>query len=216
MQERAFSDTAVLAKLDDVLVSSSGEGFTTEASFAALPPAELHADNLKGLGITAKGTQMQLVSLHRDLHAQHAAASPPTPSTGSAPASPAFTPDEVKVLKVELRKLQKAPGRGGGAKGGLKQQQTQCNVVNPRTGQPYRMDELVAVLHRHESMRGQRRRGGSVHSPARGRASGTRRTPSQQRQGGERPGGEGSFVWEKCGTLVRSNYGFSKVTSFVR
>jgi hypothetical protein len=149
MQERAFSDTAVLAKLDDVLVSSSGESFTTEASFAALPPAELHADYLKGLGINAKGTQMQLLSLHRDLHAQHTAASSPTPSTGSAPA--AFAPDEVKVLKAELRKLQKEPG-GGGAKGGLVQQQTQCNVVNPRTGQPYTMDELVAVLHRHESM----------------------------------------------------------------
>jgi hypothetical protein len=92
MQERAFGVTAVLAKLDDVLVSSSGEGFTTEASFAALPPAELHADYLKSLGIAAEGTQMQLISLHKELHAQYTAASSPTPSTGSAPASPAFTP----------------------------------------------------------------------------------------------------------------------------
>jgi hypothetical protein len=152
MQERSFSDTAVLAKLDEVLVYSSGEGFTSKAAFAALPPVELHADYLKSLGITAKGTQMQLISLHSDLHAQHTAASSPTPSTGSAPASPAFTPDEVKVPKAELRNMQKQPGGAGGAKGGFMQQQTQCNAVDHRTGQPYTMDELVAVLHRHESM----------------------------------------------------------------
>jgi hypothetical protein len=146
MQEREFTDAAVLAKLDAVLVSSSGEGFTTEASFATLSLTEFHLDYLMGLGITAKGTANQLVELHRELHAQHAAASSPTPSHNSAPVSPALTPDEVKILKAELKKLQKQPGGGGGGKGGLLLKQAQCNVVNPRTGQPYTMDELVAEI----------------------------------------------------------------------
>jgi hypothetical protein len=55
------------------------EGFATEASFAALPPAELHAHYLTGLGVTAKGTQMQLIALHRQLHAQYTAASAASP-----------------------------------------------------------------------------------------------------------------------------------------
>jgi hypothetical protein len=147
MQERGFTDAAVLAKLDEVLVSSSGEGFTTELAFTVLPPAELHAEYLKGLGISAKGTQMQLISLHRELHAQHSATSSPAPCSNSSPVSPALTPDEVKILKAELKKLQKQPGGGGGGKGGLMLKQAQCNVVNPRTGQPYTMDELVAEIH---------------------------------------------------------------------
>jgi hypothetical protein len=36
---------------------------------------------------------------------------------------------------------------GGWGKGGLMQKQAQCNVVNPRTGQPYTTDELVAEIH---------------------------------------------------------------------
>jgi hypothetical protein len=87
MQERAFIDAVALAKLDEVLVSSSGEGFTTQASFAAL-----HADYLKGLGINAKGTQMQLISLHRDPHLHllsiYTRSTPPRPLPPPAPAPP--------------------------------------------------------------------------------------------------------------------------------
>jgi hypothetical protein len=168
MQERGFTDATVLAKLDEVLVSSSGEGFTTEVAFTVLPPAELHAEYLKGLGIAAKGTHMQLISLHRELHAQYTAASSPMPSPSSAADTAAFTPDEkaglmetqstVQSLTAELKKLraaaaaasthqQQQPGGGGGGKGGLMQKQAQCNVVNPRTGQPYTTDELAAEIH---------------------------------------------------------------------
>jgi hypothetical protein len=169
MQERGFTDAVVLAKLDAVLVSSSGEGFTTEAAFAVLPPAELHAEYLKGLGISAKGTQMQLISLYKELHQQYVVASSPTPSISSAADTATLTPDEkarildgvletqntVQSLTAELQKLrattaassqQQQSGGGGGGKGGLMLRQAQCNVVNPRTGQPYTTDELVSEM----------------------------------------------------------------------
>jgi hypothetical protein len=175
MQERGFTDAAVLAKLDAVLVSSSGEGFTTEASLAVLRPDEFHVEYLQSVGITARGTAGQLVALHRELHAQYTAASSPTsptPSTSSAADTATLTPDEkariletqntVQSLTAELKKLraataasfqqQQQAGGGGGGKGGLMQKQAQCNVVNPRTGQPYSMDELVTEMHRLESM----------------------------------------------------------------
>jgi hypothetical protein len=163
MQERGFTDVAVLAKLDARLVSSSGEGFTTEASLAVLRPEEFHVEYLQSVGITARGTAGQLVALHRELHAQYTAASSPTPSTNSAADTAAFTPDEKariletqNTLTAELKKLrataassqqQQQSGGGGGGKGGLMQKQAQCNVVNPRTGQPYTTDELVAEIH---------------------------------------------------------------------
>jgi hypothetical protein len=50
------------------------------------------------------------------------------------------------------RLQQQQAGGGGGGKGGLTQKQTECNVVNPRTGQPYTMDELAAGHNRHESL----------------------------------------------------------------
>jgi hypothetical protein len=163
MQERGFTDATALAHLDQVLVSSSGEGFTTEASFAALPPAELHVDYLKSLGVTAKGTQMQLISLHKELHLQYC-------SGATAPAEGvSLTAEEkarllevqntVRTLTAELQKLRAATvagssqvpqrsGGGGGGKGGLMLKQAQCNVVNPRTRQPYSMDELVDEVQR--------------------------------------------------------------------
>jgi hypothetical protein len=169
MQEREFTDAAVLTKLDEVLVSSSGEGFTTEASFATLFPADFNLEYLKGLGIIARGTANQLVALHRELHAQYTAASSPTPSNNSAADAATLTPDEkarildgvletrntVQSLTSQLEKLRAAAssqqqqhsGGGGGGKGGLVQKQAQCNVVNPRTGQPYTTDELVAEIH---------------------------------------------------------------------
>jgi hypothetical protein len=170
MQERGFTDIVVLAKLDAVLVSSSGEGFTTEASLAMLRPEEFHLEYLQSVGITARGTAGQLVALHRELHAQYTAASSPTPSTNSATDAATLTPDEkarlletqntVQSLTAEVTKLraataassqQQSGGRDGG-KGGLMQKQAQCNVVNPRTGQPYTMDELAAGQNRHESL----------------------------------------------------------------
>jgi hypothetical protein len=143
------------------------EGFITEASFATLFPADFSLEYLKGLGIVAKGTANHLVSLHRELHAQYTAASSPAPSTSSAADTVGLTPDEkarlletqntVQSLTAELKKLrvasaasqqqQQQSGGGGGGKGGLMQKQAQCNVVNPRTGQPYTMDELVAEIH---------------------------------------------------------------------
>jgi type II secretory pathway pseudopilin PulG len=144
------------------------EGFTSEDLLAFLPSAEFHAEYLKGLGITAKGTQMQLISLHRELHQQYTAGgSSPTPSTSSATDTATLTPDEkarlletqntVQSLTAELKKLraataassqqQQQSGGGGGGKGGLMHKQAQCNVVNPRTGQPYTTDELVAEIH---------------------------------------------------------------------
>jgi hypothetical protein len=166
MQEREFTDVAVLAKLDAVLVSSSGEGFTTETSLAVLRPEEFHLEYLQSVGITARGTAGQLVALHRELHAQYTAASSPTPSTNSAADAATLTPDEkarlmetqntVRSLTAELQKLraatatssqqQQQPGGGGRGKGGLMQKQAQCNVVNPRTRQPYTTDELVAEI----------------------------------------------------------------------
>jgi hypothetical protein len=148
------------------------EGFTTEASFAALPPIEFHAEYLKSLGIIAKGTQMQLIALHRDLHAEYSEVSSPTPSTSSGTAGVTLTAEEretvlkmhsrVDSLTAELSKLRAASasfsqqpqqsGGGGGGKGGLMQKQAQCNVVNPRTGQPYSMDELVAEIGRLEGL----------------------------------------------------------------
>jgi hypothetical protein len=123
---------------------------------------------LQSVGVTARGTAGQLVALHRELHAQYTAASSPTPSTNSAADTAAFTPDEKariletqNTLTAELKKLrataassqqQQQSGGGGGGKGGLMLKQAQCNVVNPRTGQPYTMDELAAGQNRHESL----------------------------------------------------------------
>jgi hypothetical protein len=70
--------------------------------------------------------------------------------------------------------------------------QTQCNVVNPCTGQPYTMEELVSELRRCETML-ERVGGGSLQSPARGGA---------RRQGGARPGSERGSVWEGGGPLA--------------
>jgi hypothetical protein len=148
------------------------EGFTNEPSFASLPPTEFNADYRRDLGITAKGTQMQLIALHRELHAQYADPSSPTPSTSSATAGVTLTAEEreavlkmhsrVDSLTAELSKLRAASagssqqpqqsGGGGGGKGGLMLKQAQCNVVNPRTGQPYSMDELVAEIGRLEGL----------------------------------------------------------------
>jgi hypothetical protein len=149
------------------------EGFTTEASFASLPPIEFNADYLRDLGITAKGTQMQLISLHRELYAQYADVSSPTPSTSSGTTGVTLTAEEreavlkmhsrVDSLTAELQKLRavtaagssqqpQQSGGGGGSKGGRMQKQAQCNVVNPRTGQPYSMDELVAEIGRLEGL----------------------------------------------------------------
>jgi hypothetical protein len=148
------------------------EGFTTEVSFAALPHIEFNAEYLRGLGITAKGTQMQLIALHRELHAQYTGQASPTSSASSATAGVTLTAEEretvlkmhsrVDTLTAELSKLRAASagssqqpqqsGGGGGGKGGLMQKQAQCNVVNPRTGQPYSMDELVAEIGRLEGL----------------------------------------------------------------
>jgi hypothetical protein len=144
-------------------VSSSGEGFTTEASFAALPPAELHADYLKGLGIAAKGTQMQLISLHKELHQQYCtgatAITEGVSLTAEEKARLLEVQNTVRTLTAELQKLRAATvagssqvpqrsGGGGAGKGGLMLKQAQCNVVNPRTRQPYSMDELVDEVQR--------------------------------------------------------------------
>jgi hypothetical protein len=115
------------------------EGFTTEASLAALPAHKFTDEYLSSVGITAMGAVGQLLALHPELHAQYSAASSPAPSNNSPHASPAFTPDEVGTLKAELRKLQKPPaGGGGGVMGGLMQKQAQCNVVIPAPGSPTR------------------------------------------------------------------------------
>jgi hypothetical protein len=145
------------------------EEFTTEASFAALPPAELHAEYLKGLGITAKGTQMQLISLHRELRTQYATASAASPIslpvdcvglTHNEKVRLLETHNTVQSLTAELKKLHAVTASssqqeqqwsgGGGGNGGLMLKQAQCNVVNPRTKQPYTMDELVAEIVRLE------------------------------------------------------------------
>lgn len=47
------------------------EGFTTEASLALLPPEEFTLQYLRSVGISGKGTAMQLIALHRELHAQN-------------------------------------------------------------------------------------------------------------------------------------------------
>jgi hypothetical protein len=143
------------------------EGFATVASFAALPPAELHAHYLTGLGVTAKGTQMQLIALHRDLHAQHTTASAASPSISAAVDCVGLTRDEkarmleiqeaVQSLTAELNKVRAVTASSSqqyqqGGKGGLVLKQAQCNVLNPHTKQPYTMDELVAEILRLETL----------------------------------------------------------------
>jgi hypothetical protein len=143
------------------------EGFATEASFAALPPAELHAHYLTGLGVTAKGTQMQLIALHRDLHAQHTTASAASPSISAAVDCVGLTRDEkarmleiqeaVQSLTAELNKVRAVTASSSqqyqqGGKGVLVLKQAQCNVLNPHTKQPYTMDELVAEIVRLETL----------------------------------------------------------------
>jgi hypothetical protein len=143
------------------------EGFTTEASFAALPPAELHAEYLKGLGITAKGTQMQLIALHRELHTQYATASATSPNISPTVDCVGLTRDEkarmleiqeaVQSLTAELNKVRAVTTSSSqqyqqGGKGVLVLKQAQCNVLNPHTKQPYTMDELVAEIVRLETL----------------------------------------------------------------
>jgi hypothetical protein len=141
------------------------DGFATEASFAALPPAELHAHYLKGLGVTAKGTQMQLIALHRELHAQFTTASAASPSISPTVDCVGLTRDEkarmleiqeaVQSLTAELNKGRAVTASTTqqyqqGGKGVLVLKQAQCNVLNPHTKQPYTMDELVAEIVRLE------------------------------------------------------------------
>jgi prefoldin subunit 5 len=168
---RGLKDEGLLTRLDDVLVAETGEGFTTEESFATLPVEEVTLDYLKGLNITARGTANHIVALHRELHAQYQLPSTSSPSLapgGSDGETAALTAAEkeellsnMQAMKKELEKLraattstststaaaQKASG-GQGGRGGLIQQQVQCNIRNPRTNQPYTMDELAAEIQR--------------------------------------------------------------------
>jgi hypothetical protein len=166
LAERGMAPAQV-AVCESVLVEK--EGFYKEESLATLPAAEFDLVYLRSVGISARGTANELVALHRELHAQYTAASSPTPSVSSTTDAAAFTPDEkaqlletqntVQSLTAELQKLRAATaaassqqqqlsgGGGGGGKGGLMLKQAQCNVVNPRTKQPYTMDELVTEIH---------------------------------------------------------------------
>jgi hypothetical protein len=89
------------------------EGFTTEAALATLEPAEFHLEYLRGIGITAKGTANQLVSLHRELHAKHCPAltesalpEPPSPEPTTRAAD--FTEEDRQLLR-QLKLQQRAP-----------------------------------------------------------------------------------------------------------
>jgi hypothetical protein len=160
---------AQVAVCENILVEK--EGLTTKASLATVPPEFFTLGNLRGVGVAALGTASQLVAFHKELHAQCTAAPSPTPSTSSAADTATLTPNEkarlleiqntLQSLTAELQKLraataapsqqqQQSGGGGGGGQGGLMLKQAQCNVVNPRTKQPYTMDELVSELHRLE------------------------------------------------------------------
>jgi hypothetical protein len=164
LAERGMAPAQV-AVCESVLVEK--EGFYKEESLATLPAVEFDLAYLRSVGITARGTANELVALHRELHAQYIAASSPTPSINSTTDTATLTPDEkarlletqntVQSLTTELQKLraataasaqqQQQSGGGGGGNGGLMLKQAQCNVVNPRTKQPYTMDELVTEIH---------------------------------------------------------------------
>jgi hypothetical protein len=167
LAERGMAPAQV-AVCESVLVEK--EGFYSVKRFASISPAIFTLSYLQRVGVTALGTADDLVELHRELHAQYCAASSPTPSATSATDTATLTPDEkarlleiqntVQSLTAELQKLRAATAAssqqqqqswgGGGGKGGLMLKQAQCNVVNPRTKQPYTMDELVSELHRLE------------------------------------------------------------------
>jgi hypothetical protein len=169
LTERGMAPDKV-AVCEKVLVLQ--EGFDTEESLALMRPEELQIEYLRSAGITARGTVNQLLALHLELHAQYTAVpSHPSPIPSSADDTAAFTPDEkariletqntVQSLTAELKKLRAATSspsqqhqrsRGGGDKGGLMLKQALNDVLNPRTGQPYSMGELVAELHLLESM----------------------------------------------------------------
>jgi len=168
LMARGVDDQKLVARLEEILVSQSGEGFTTEESFAKLPAKEFHHNYLRSLGISAKGTATHLLELHKELQVEYKQASTsPAPSDfkDETAALTAAEKDELlsnmQAMKKELEKLraataststspaaaQKASG-GQGGRGGLIQQQVQCNIRNPRTNQPYTMDELAAEIQR--------------------------------------------------------------------
>lgn len=44
------------------------DDITSEDNFAELPPSEVDAAYLKGMGISAKGVQQKIIKLHRELY----------------------------------------------------------------------------------------------------------------------------------------------------
>ena len=59
---------------------------------------------------------------------------------------------KLRASSAQAQQQQQSPTGGPlrGGKGGLALQQAQCNVTNPRTHQPYTLDELAEEIHRHE------------------------------------------------------------------
>ena len=165
LQDRHL-DTDFILHCEEILLA---KGFTTEDSFACLPPDALTVSYFESIGITELGKVGQLIALHRELYIQYCT---PTTSTTSSPIPVAtdyvmLTADEkasmlqmqktVDTLTSELNKLrassaqtqqQQSPTGGPRSvgKGGLALQQAQCNVINPHTRQPYTLDELAEEI----------------------------------------------------------------------
>jgi hypothetical protein len=188
LAERGMAPAQV-AVCENILVEK--EGLTTKASLATVPPEFFTLGYLRGVGVAALGTASQLVAFHKELHAQCTAAPSPTPSTSSAADTTTLTPIEkarlleiqntLQSLTAELQKLraataapskqqQQQSGGGGEGKGGLMLKQTQCNVVNLCTKQPYKMDELVAEIHSLSSRGRAAPKTSQASPPQRGRA----------------------------------------------
>lgn len=55
------------------------EGFVSEADFAELPPSDVDATYLREIGIIARGVQVRIIRLHRELYAQYTPPSTPSP-----------------------------------------------------------------------------------------------------------------------------------------
>ena len=137
------------------------EEYSEEHLLGSTPHTHFTFEYLHSIGITARGLQQKLITIHRELMVEYQSGAPVSPFSPESAAS--FTSDEKDAMQKELAALKcdlsemkcksgkiesSVPSQVGsnssGGGGGLKlKQRNEASTINPLTGQEYSMDELI-------------------------------------------------------------------------
>jgi hypothetical protein len=87
------------------------EGFALESDFAATPPQDFTAAYLTSIGVTAKGAQMRLISIHAEISAQYGTVSAAGAGAGAGATDVAAAPFPTAIAPVDAGTGTGAPCR---------------------------------------------------------------------------------------------------------